>query len=484
MASGLDRNDEAEFSRCRSDVGYFIHNYLIIDDAQGDGGDGSGEMPFHLWPAQRESLDSLIAERFVVFLKARQLGITWLCLGYALWLMLFHRGKPVLLYSQGGKEAKKMLRRVKSLYERLPGWMKARLPGVVVDNTSELRWANGSGCESLPATKKAGRGDTVALAIFDEAAHQPYANFLFNALKPTVDKGGKLFVISSANGSDGFFDVLWAKAKDGLSSFKAIFLPWWSHPDRDQAWYEAKLADSTDPALIPQEYPGTPEEAFVHSGRKRFAHEWIEAQRAHLRAAVPSGISSLDAIPGFRCHVAPVPGRRYGVTADPAEGIEKDSSVGLVVDLHSGEEVASVRGQFEPGVFAEILFAMACRYDAPIAVERNNHGHAVLLRLRQLIDSGNPPEHVMLYRGADKRPGWVSSNVAKPVAVDALAASLRDGEIIVHSEDALGQLGAYIVDDKGGTTAPPGSHDDHVSCWYIFCAARASLLKLGGRLAY
>jgi len=44
-------------------------------------------MPFALWPAQRETLRTMHDNRLTVILKARQLGLTWLVLAYALWLI-------------------------------------------------------------------------------------------------------------------------------------------------------------------------------------------------------------------------------------------------------------------------------------------------------------------------------------------------------------------------------------------------------------
>src|SRR5690349_24033190 len=120
----MARSDESvavEFAKCSADVAYFTHTYGRIDDAQGS---GDGILPFHLWPAQVEVLWSLMTEQLTVILKARQLGISWLCCSYALWLCLFSPGKVVLLFSKGQDEANEMLRRIRVLYERLPDWLR------------------------------------------------------------------------------------------------------------------------------------------------------------------------------------------------------------------------------------------------------------------------------------------------------------------------------------------------------------------------
>ena len=98
--------------RYAADLAGFVHDCIVIDDAQGD---GAGTMPFHLWPAQRDLLDDLAAERLLLILKARQLGITWLVCAYALWLCLHKDQRLVLTFSIGQSEANEMMRRISAM---------------------------------------------------------------------------------------------------------------------------------------------------------------------------------------------------------------------------------------------------------------------------------------------------------------------------------------------------------------------------------
>jgi hypothetical protein len=465
--AGLVGHD-AEFALCRADAARFIDSHLIIDDAQGDGG---GTMPFRLWDDQRDALAHLRDDRLVIFLKARQLGISWLCLGYALWLMVFHPGKVVLLFSQGETEALEMLRRLKAMYERLPVWMAASLPRRTRDNTSEQGWDNGSWCKCMPATQRAGRSFTASLVVMDEAAHQQYGGKLYAALKPTIDAGGKLFVVSSANGSDGFFNRLWKKAEGGSSGFTPIFLPWWSRPGRDQAWYDRQIADSADPELCKQEYPSNSLEAFLASGRTRFRTEWVSAQAANVLSAIePRTLpDSLRVIDGVKVYVLPavtakgtprLP-NKFLLSADVAEGLEHgDYSSAVLIDLDTGDELASLQGKWEPDEYAGKLAALAGAYDSKIVVERNNHGHAVISKLKTLCP-------LRIVDGHDEKTGWITNITTKPIAVDALAVALRDGAIRVRTLAALNEMQEYKVLANGKTSAPPGEHDDFVMAWAI-----------------
>ena len=70
---------------CRTSAAYFACHYVEIYDAT-----TQGWLKFDLWPAQADTLSAMAQSKKLVVLKARQLGISWLSLSYALWLMLFH----------------------------------------------------------------------------------------------------------------------------------------------------------------------------------------------------------------------------------------------------------------------------------------------------------------------------------------------------------------------------------------------------------
>ena len=71
--------------KCHRSPAYFLDTYCQIYDAT------SREwVPFRLWPAQFATIQTVAANRLMVILKARQLGLTWLVLGFALWQVLFH----------------------------------------------------------------------------------------------------------------------------------------------------------------------------------------------------------------------------------------------------------------------------------------------------------------------------------------------------------------------------------------------------------
>jgi len=234
---------QAEYEACNKSFTYWLDRYGTLYDAT-----ARGWTRFRLWSSQAEVADSLARERLVIILKARQLGMTWLVVGRALWLMLFRPAATVLLFSQRDDEAVHLLGfRLAGMYERLPAWQHVR--SVSVRNAHEFRLSNGSAALAFPTT--GGRSYTATLAIVDEADHVGGSaggdslDALLDAVKPTVDGGGSLVLLSTVDKDrpQSAFKRIYRAARQGESGWHAIFLPWSARPERDPAWYAAQRQD-------------------------------------------------------------------------------------------------------------------------------------------------------------------------------------------------------------------------------------------------
>src|SRR5260370_15708023 len=169
MMVACSRQEAASFQkevhRSRSSPAYFLDRYGHIYDAV-----SGAWVPFRLWPAQFQALGTIVAQRLTVILKARQLGLTWLVLGYALWLILFCPAATVLLFSRRDDEAADLLgTRLRGLYERLPHWLQVQSFGV--DNDHEWQLSNGSRGPAFPNTAR--RSFTASLGAADAAGLRP-----------------------------------------------------------------------------------------------------------------------------------------------------------------------------------------------------------------------------------------------------------------------------------------------------------------------
>lgn len=217
---------------------------------------------FDVWDQQDVLLRTMIDAQLLVVLKARQLGISWLACLYALRLCTLYPGQPVLCLSRGQLEADELVHRISFMHHQHAD--KALLPKLIKDNTADLEWANASSVISLAATKNAGRSLTASLAILDEWAFMAWPRQTLAAVKPTIDAGGKLFIISSADGMGSAYHQFWQQATEGSNGYTAVFLPWFAHPDRDAAWREQKIIEASgDTASVLREYPANEHEAFT-----------------------------------------------------------------------------------------------------------------------------------------------------------------------------------------------------------------------------
>jgi hypothetical protein len=460
--------------QCRRDFAHFADAYCqVLSETAGPAPDW---VPFRLWPAQRDAARQFQDRRLVVVLKARQLGLTWLALAFALWHVLLHPVATVLLFSRRDDEATELLARLKRMHARLPPWLQARR--VVTDNDHEWGLDNGSRVMAFPTT--AGDSYTATLAVVDEADLVPDLDRLLRAVKPTTDAAGRLLLISRSDKGqpESAFKRIYRAARDGASDWAAVFLPWGARPDRDAAWYEAQrrdvLARTGYLDELYEQYPATDAEALApRSADKRLPAEWLQKcyrPLPPLAEPFPHRVRP-PAINGLAVFVAPAPGRRYVVGADPAEGNPtSDESALSVVDVDGGEEAAALAGRFEPATFAAHVDLIGRWYNrAAVLVERNNHGHAVLLWLRD--NSG-----LRRLCGHDLNPGWHTTTKGKALLYDGAGEALRDAETTIHSLETLHQLASI----EGATLrAPEGQPDDRAVAFVLALAGRAILLREG-----
>lgn len=473
-----------EWLKCSASPAYFTTRYVWIYRASSSGADDlPAWAPFDLWPAQVRTLRRMAHASRLVVLKARQLGLSWLALAYALWLMTFRAPATVLLFSLKEAEAVELLGRLKGMYARLPHWLRARVP--VQDSVTRFELTTDS--RALAFSTKGGRSYTGSLALVDEADFIPDLGQFLNAVKPTVDGGGQLFLISTSDKRRPVspFKNLFraatgcAPAVGGAGAYEAIFLPWQARPDRDAAWYARTKAEmfaqrGTDDDFY-AEYPATPEEALAPlQFDRRIPYMWIEPvfvprasapQAAAARAAIGRHPShgKAPSLPGLAVYVTPQPDRAYVIGADPAEGNpNSDESAATALDSSTGEEVAALAGRIEPTVFAGYLGQLARWYnDAAILSERNNHGHTVLAALAATGGS-------RVLCGHDGKPGWLSNAKGKTLLYNALADAIRDGACIIHTAETAGQIASI---EASTLRAPQGLHDDRADSFALAIVA-------------
>ncbi len=427
-------------------------------------------IPFKLWPFQTAVLKHFLTGTLLTILKARQLGLTWLVVAYALWLMLFKPGTVVLIFSAGDTEAKNLLARIKGMHQQLPAWLQATV-AAGGDDEHKYFFSNGSKARSFASTKKAGRSMTATLVILDEADWLMWFQATMAAIKPTIDGGGQLIMLSTPDKEKpaSSFKNIWKAAHAGLNNYKAIFIPWHARPDRDEEWYGRQVADAEMIDDVHQEYPATPAEALSgRSATKRFQPAWINRCSDFLE---PLEDSKAPAIPGLIVYERPRHGRDYVIGADCSEGdVTSDATPWTVFDTTTWAEVAHVYGVFEPAVQADYLVQTAVYYhNAVICPERNNHGHSVILAMQEILKQMPGVNKPSIYRNPfDKKPGWLSNIKFKPQAINLTADVMREGSCTIRSEATAIEIAGI---ESATLSALEGETDDRAMSYFIGLAA-------------
>ena len=487
---------EMEWRKCASDPEYFIRTYVWIESER----DPRGREPFGIWDYQQKSLDAYMKQRFVIILKARQLGFTTLAMAYALWQCLFKPRANILLISKSQDSADKNLGMARFMYSFLPEWMKARGPELDGDAAKQMifRFTDGTNnrLKSFAGTKTAGAGETASLVILDEFALMDDPASTYRTIKPTTDAGGSLIIISTARGGTNMFAKIYREGKRGTNEFHSIFEPWTSSRLINAEQYELKKREfAAEPWLFFAEYPGTDEEAFRESGRPRFS--WLpsdeECEEMPIRGFIedgPAGLLFAEDIPGegynsplyLACPPTEIDfGNQFVIACDPSLGVGADYSAAHIMTLHS-DGTPEIVGYYhsntiEPGDWALELDALG-RYfagwnqNAALLVVENAGGIGISI-IDKLRNQTNYPN---LYRylppaSARRRRapvfGFPTTKVTKPLIINRLAEYLapdEDGQckLVGIHRPLREELTTYVRRENGTTAADVGCHDDLV----------------------
>lgn len=441
---------------------------------------GKKRQPFKLRDAQKDVLWGWIKYRRTVSLKARQIGFSTLAAAFVLWHTFGWSDRFIVMLSRTERESIKLLAKTKYNYKWMPDWVKERGPDLIDKKAQAMTFDNDSAIESLPSANDPARGEAVFAVVVDEWAFLPNAEEAWASIEPITDVGGRVMGISTAHGEGNFFHQLWLGSQTGTNGFYGIFFPWHAVPGRDQAWYDEKKR-LMEPWQLAQEYPTTPEEAFVGSGNPVFDLENLRRFKPEIgeefTITAESRSKVVLATGGPFTIWEPPNGEQkytYAVGADIAQGLEYgDMTVAWVVCVNTGEPVACWFGRVDPDVFGEkILPAIGWYYrHAVIAPEINNHGLTVLTALKRI-----GYQRLYTRRTLTKRTnktldsmGWLTTATTKPVLTDELGAWLRQVGNVPHQR-TIAELRAFTRDARGKTSGSP--HDDCVIALGIAIQAR------------
>ena len=436
-------------------------------------------------PAQ---LDYLVnASNRDIILKARQLGFSTLKLIELLDYAIFNPNANCAVIAHQRDTVQTLFEIVRLAYDNLPDGIR---PRPHYNNRNEIYFPDTNSKISVALDV---RGETIHNLHVSELAHLEHAEEKMLGILEAVPKSGIISFESTANGMSGYFYEVW---EDKKSEFRKHFYNWTWDPDYQEdgtnlsfddlvaeyiplqvkynlipevwskfnltkgqlKWYIDKAIRHRE--MIVQEYPTNPLEAFIASGRNVFHIQ--DLQKHDMRDPIDRKYGDL------LIWEKPLAGFKYVIGCDPSEGIGGDNAVIEVVNAATGEQAAEFATPFvAPDVLAGYLIDIGNWYNkAFLVVEINNHGISVMDKIKTRYYNVYRREVFDKTTGGTKEVlGFKTTQVTKPILVDALEEAVRNQDVGVHSEECLKEMKTFVRTDetgKQGFGAEGNNHDDRV----------------------
>ena len=331
---------------------------------------------------------------------------------------------------------------------------------------------------------------------------------------PAIPSDGRVDIESTAEDEFGiFYDMFWEAWNRGQPTrpleFKAHFYNWtWDFeemkkigvPEKDLPQefkdYQKKM-DLTDLQItyyyykwlglnknwrsLRKEYPTTPEEAFASAGDKLFDGDKLELLERK------DGEKQGDWIYYYEYN----PRHNYGIGADVAEGIGRDSSTAVIwdytVELNRKPKVVAeyCSNKIAPDMFAYELRNGGNKYGTcVVAVERNNHGHTTLSKLKEIYPTRSIYTETIFNKVLDtitEKLGWHTNLATKPDMLYELNTAINEELVEITSKAIIQECKTYPKDDLH-TISPKdeeATHWDRLMACAIGWKVRTSIVKGG-----
>lgn len=129
--------------------------------------------------------------------KSRRMMMSWLMCYLHLWMAMFHPGRSVFIVSDKEQKSDELVRRCEFMYDNIPD-------GTILKPQMRAKYCSlefpglDSYIMGLPSGAAQLRQYTASALLFDEFAFWGDAMETLGAARPTIEGGGRLTIISSA----------------------------------------------------------------------------------------------------------------------------------------------------------------------------------------------------------------------------------------------------------------------------------------------
>lgn len=463
----------------------------------------------------------------MIVLKARQMGFSTLTEGLIFWATATKQNTEAMIVAHKDEATSNIFRMSKLFYDRLPEQIR---PQRQASNAQELSFDKPSGSKSeveglrsrircaTAGGSGVGRSYTLQCVHMSEFAFWPGDKMAtYTGLMQTVpDEAHTLVVIeSTANGYDEFKD-LWDAAvkahRDGdEDGFIPIFFPWYEMhayrravppdfvPTQEEIELQAqfdldleqlawrrwciKVNCGGDINMFHQEYPATPEEAFISTGQSVFEKtqlvkrieevrnvQWIRGSfRYDYDDALPRGqkiknirfVESNDGI--IKIQKQPEKGVPYVIGGDTA-GTGSDKFTAQILDNTTGAQIAVMSHQFDETMYTRQVYCLGRYYnDALVGIEVNYSTYCV----KELERLGYPRQFLRhrednFLQSITTQLGFRTDQITRPLIIDGLKEIVKEHIELIGDIDTLEEMLRFVYNDSYRPEAAARAHDDLV----------------------
>ena len=536
----LDASDIAfivrEVNLCMNQPDYYLQNYHFIRRK-----DLVISTIFPLYDAQNLLLGEFMRQYElnqairIIVLKARQMGITTISVALMCWMVFLHPMSHVISMSDTEDKVEMNFGMARTAHKLLPWWMKPekrydQMPTLLgFDRVKAEDRDNSPGLEAKLFFESANKPSGAAYSKSLYGAHLAEIGRYSNAKPITEGIFGSLvgfprsigILEGTAQGRHTIFHKLWKKAEEG-KFWSPVFMEWFREPgysmavpktfqrtheekqiakkvqedseyiltDNQLAWRRAKIVEfeaAGEEEAFPQEFPFTPEEAFVAGGLTAFPKKRLRDMAINFgRKPRWVGEIKLDQKDNRTPVLWPYPeegrlwmwefpkaGDKYQVGADCALGIDgADYSCAQVYAIPEDisqpiRQVARWRGYMAPTEFARVLCAIGYLFNTAELAPECNKIDSVASDASKVIMYPSVYRWIREDKIRNQQSqfiGWLTTAKNKNGLIGRMRDALLGWTIIIRCEDDIDEMYDFVeIEDGSGTFgARYGAHDDTV----------------------
>lgn len=435
-------------------------------------------VPFVASQPQRTVFADLAQHRRYMILKGRQMWITTAVVVWALRFCLLRPGSRVCVAAHSDKAATEISAFYLLLYNH-NALLRTQMPLKGKGREHKLQFENGSRILFGTANSEFWRGFPTHLAHLTEASQYDNLSRTLASLGNTVPQNGQMVIETTANGENAFHSM-WT---DPHITFAKRFLCWLDHLEyrldrelpqnlteieaeyirkyeltREQAawWVDKRRGQpANERYLMDQEFPPTPEVAFLLSGQRFLLRKVAEVAKESQKQPDEQGIIRL-----FKYDDT----HQYCAGVDVATGLQTgDASTLIIGDVTDKKVVLTLQIRLPTPEFAPLVRKVLAEYGDPVTnVELQQGGLDVCDYLRR---NGVPiylmPDFGGLVTTLKGQHGWTTTETTRMILYGAIYdASTGADRWQIGCQRTVAELNALCYDKRKRPAAPWNGYDD------------------------